>query len=207
VPPGTEDRVSPARSRSSLTEAPFRDSDSADRSRPVDMAEVLEVATSARGPVYTRSPEGGASERVFFLGARPNEMLTRDEVERHGPVDWFDVARPVPPIPVPPVGAPWREVSPFALTYNAYERDGDPDELRRRGDLALGSWIRGGRLPQEMAELRSLLFFEQRWVWHVEEGMGDAFERPGYRGFIDALLEAIARASGGFVPGPPDPLP
>lgn len=157
--------------------------------------------------VYATSPYIDDSSTRFFWRLNPYEIVDRSQIETIGSIVWLNPPVPVPDIEVPPVGAPWVDISPFALTYNAYARDGGPEKLRRRGDVALGKWIRSGELPKELSELRSLLFFEQRWVWHQEEGMSDAFERVGYREFIDALLERINDMSGGTLPGPPDPNP
>jgi hypothetical protein len=76
------------------------------------------------------------------------------------------------------------DIAEFALTFDGYQALGD-----RTGDLANGAkheWSENRALPDDLVELRSCLFFEQRryrhFGWDPEE---DAM------GYIRALIEAI----------------
>ena len=86
---------------------------------------------------------------------------------------------------IPGPGAPWGpDIAEFALTFDGYEALGD-----RTGDLANATkykWTETRALPDDLVELRSCLFFEQRryrhFGWDPEE---DAMA------YIRALIEAI----------------
>jgi hypothetical protein len=106
-------------------------------------------------------------------------------------------------IAVPTAGAPWfPDVNRFALTYNAYEREGGFDPVARRANAMRERWEDGTEPPEDLPAVRSALFFEQRRWRHLDE------EPEGRdRAYIDALLEVIGRLSGGAVPGPADDLP
>ena len=81
---------------------------------------------------------------------------------------------------LPPPDAGWKEIEPFALTFNGYEAIG-----QRLGDLAEGH-ARAGTLPEDLAELRGCLFFEQRrWRKFDEPPEGKPMKH------ILRLLEAI----------------
>lgn len=87
--------------------------------------------------------------------------------------------------PIPGPSAPWMpDISKFALTFDGYQALGD-----RVGDLANATqyeWSENGALPDDLIELRSCLFFEQRryrhFGWNPDE---DAMA------YIRALIEAI----------------
>jgi len=82
-------------------------------------------------------------------------------------------------------------IAGFALTYDGYARE-EPDEIR--SDVQR-DW-RDGRLSQRpLEDLRCALFMVQRrWRWSDEsEPTGED------RCFIEALLDAIRIASGGWV--------
>ncbi len=106
-------------------------------------------------------------------------------------------------IPVPPSGAPWwPDITQFALTYNAYNRVADVHAVGQIGNGARARYGHDGSFPDDLDELRAALFFEQRRYHHFGEGPDGAD-----LDYIQALVGAIRRISGGVVPGPADPLP
>jgi hypothetical protein len=106
-------------------------------------------------------------------------------------------------IPVPPEGASWwPDITHFALTYNAYNRVGDVHTVGQMGNGVRARFRKGGTLPDDLDELRAALFFEQRRYHHFGEAP-DAADLD----YIQALVGAIRRISGGAVPGPGDPWP
>ena len=93
-------------------------------------------------------------------------------------------------------------VNLFALTYNAYDREGALDAVAKRANGMRERWDLGNEPPDDLAAVRSALFFEQRrWRHFGEEPQGED------RRYIDALLATIHKLSGGTVPGPADDLP
>jgi hypothetical protein len=54
-------------------------------------------------------------------------------------------------IPVPEVGSPWYpDVANFALSYNAYDREGSFDAVASRANELRDSWDAGAPLPGEL---------------------------------------------------------
>ncbi len=109
---------------------------------------------------------------------------------------------PSPRIPVSAPEASWQDIWQFALTYNGYERHGDFDDVARLSKTVAAEWRKDALLPNDLAELRCALFFEQRRFRHLEmdpEG-SDA-------DYVRALVASIRQATGGSVEGPADGLP
>lgn len=103
---------------------------------------------------------------------------------------------------VPPPGSPWPMVQEFALSYNAYDRNGDFDSAAAIGNSVLETWEAEESLPDDLHLLRTALFFEQRRWRHF------GYEPDvGASRYIDALLAAIIYKTGGTLDGPPDALP
>jgi hypothetical protein len=106
-------------------------------------------------------------------------------------------------IPVPPEGSPFfPDINEFALTYNAYSRVSGVRTAAQIGNGARARYRNDGSFPDDLDELRAALFFEQRRYHHFGEGPDGAD-----LDYIQALVGAIRRVSGGAVPGPADPLP
>jgi hypothetical protein len=106
-------------------------------------------------------------------------------------------------IPMPPEGAPFiPDITEFALTYNAYNRVGDVHTVGQIGNGVRPRYRNDGTFPHDLDELRAALFFEQRRYHHFGEG-------PDGRNldYVQALVGAIRRVSGGTVAGPGDPWP
>jgi len=105
-------------------------------------------------------------------------------------------------ISVPLPGAPWVEVATFAHSYNAYDREGEFDDVADPANALSMSWAETGVFPDSLSVLRSALFFEfRRWHHFGKEPYGAGRE------YIDALLQKIGEVSGGSVPAPPDRFP
>ena len=106
-------------------------------------------------------------------------------------------------IPVPPEGAPFfPDINEFALTYNAYNRISGVHAVAQIGNGSRARYGNDGTFPGDLDELRAALFFEQRRYHHFGEGPDGAD-----LDYIQALVGAIRRVSGGAVPGPGDPWP
>jgi hypothetical protein len=105
-------------------------------------------------------------------------------------------------IAVPAMDTPWPEIWAFALSYNAYDRDGGFDGAARIGNDTAKQWANDGSLPEDLALARAALFFEQRRYRHFDTDPDEGGER-----YVRALVQVITELSGGFVPGPADPLP
>ena len=100
---------------------------------------------------------------------------------------------------IPAKGSAWPEVATFALTYNAYARHRGYERVSSTYRAARAEYERSGKVPKKVAELRSLLFFEQR-CWNHE----GAEPTPDQRAFADAVLAELHERTDGTVPGPPD---
>lgn len=81
---------------------------------------------------------------------------------------------------LPPRGASWDDVQMFALTFDGYSAFGN-----KLGELA-SSHRKAGTVPEDLSELRGILFLEQRSWRHAMSRPDDA----GLR-FIWSLIDAI----------------
>lgn len=87
-------------------------------------------------------------------------------------------------VDAPDPDGPWTDIEDFALSYTPAT---DHAELQTRASRARRRWARYGELPDDPAELRACLFFEQRrWNLFGGEPVGWA------RAYAAALVRAIA---------------
>ena len=96
----------------------------------------------------------------------------------------------------------WTEINEFALTYNAYNRQGDFDFVASIEERVRQAWDHDATLPNDLETCRTVLFFDQRRFRHLDaepEGNDDRFVR--------AILGRIRDLSGGRVLGPADEAP
>lgn len=103
-----------------------------------------------------------------------------------------------PPIPVPDLNSDWTTLWRFALSINGYDV-ADIAELAEREQRMRDNWDCGRGLPDDLHELRLMLFFLQRQHHHLgldPEGETNTYAR--------AVVEKIAILGGGVVPGPHD---
>lgn len=105
-------------------------------------------------------------------------------------------------IPVPADDADWLDIWNFALTYNAYDRDGGFGGASDIGNRCAEAWRADGSLPEDLDTARAALFFEQRRYRHF----GDDPTGPS-EAYVRALVRRISELSGGQIDGRPDPLP
>ncbi len=96
---------------------------------------------------------------------------------------------------IPGPNAPWMpDIAEFALTFDGYLALGD-----RVGDLANGTeheWSENRSLPDDLVELRSCLFFEQRRYRHF--GWDPDEEAMVYiRALVEAIRALVVEAEGG----------
>lgn len=82
--------------------------------------------------------------------------------------------------------ATWREISPFAFSFHAYEYWGDRSGFPGFANQAVKTFREHSTLPISMSLLRSCLFFEHRRKVHQPEDFDE--EKMKY---IHALVEAI----------------
>jgi hypothetical protein len=88
---------------------------------------------------------------------------------------------------IPAPGAPWfPDINEFALTFDAYQALGGFDAVGDLANRVADDWHQTGRLPEDLVELRSCLFFEQRRYHHFGHGPSEE-DMP----YLWALLEAI----------------
>lgn len=104
--------------------------------------------------------------------------------------------------PVPRPDAAWLDIWDFALTYNAYDRDGGFGKAAELGNRCIQAWNKDGSLPDDLATARSALFFEQRRHRHFGDDPTGASEN-----YIRALVQRISDLTDGWIDGPTDPLP
>jgi len=103
-------------------------------------------------------------------------------------------------IRVPDPDAGWYDIAVFALTFNGYERVGDLDRVASVADQVQQHWTTSTDFPNDVAALRTALFFEQRRFHHY--GWDPSGPDLAY---IKALVAAIRDQVGGELPGPEDP--
>ena len=106
---------------------------------------------------------------------------------------------PTEQVAVPADDAGEWDLITFALTFNAVDVLGSFEEVASLAAQTRSGWERDGRLPAHVTELRTSLYFEQRRHRHLET---DLSVDP----FVRALVQAIRKQSGGFVPAIEDQL-
>jgi len=98
-------------------------------------------------------------------------------------------------IPVPGEDAELFEIHDFAMTYNAYDSNGDEatgfQKCATIANLAAQRWLEQGLLPDTLHDLRTCLFFEAR-RHHWDAPISDDYEMT--------LVRRIREISGGEVP-------
>lgn len=102
-------------------------------------------------------------------------------------------------IPVPDEGAELLEVHEFAMTYDAYARNGDEatgfQNCATIANLAAKTWLEQELLPDTLHDLRTCLLFEaRRHHW----------DSPISADYEVALARRIREISGGEVPLDPN---
>lgn len=126
----------------------------------------------------------------IFTGDRSNS--------RCGMLTLMTGSRRTDDVPVPQPGAPWHpDISYFALSYNGYERfDGDVGDFANE---ACDRYRSDGVLPDDVHELRCMLFFEQRRHHHFGwDPEGEELE------YVRAIVDKIRAIAGDTLPGPWD---
>ena len=101
-------------------------------------------------------------------------------------------------ISVPDPQADWPTIWHFALSINGYETE-DISKLAEREELVQQMWENRKLMPDDLLELRLVLFMLQRQhhFWGYDP---DEVSAP----FVRAVVAQIAEVSGGAVPGPHD---
>jgi len=87
---------------------------------------------------------------------------------------------------LPPPGAAWEAIAPFAYSFDGYGRLGSFDACAAIANPAFTAWTEQQVLPKSFLDLRTCLFFEQRRWRHF----GDDPDEEALK-YIHALLEAI----------------
>jgi hypothetical protein len=101
-------------------------------------------------------------------------------------------------VPVPADDASWYDIGVFALSYNGYDRY--LGEIGPFANETSRTWWKTQVLPNDLASLRAVLFYEQR-RWHH---FGDAPDETTAMPYIKALLTAIRTLTVSTLPGPSD---
>jgi hypothetical protein len=104
--------------------------------------------------------------------------------------------------PVPEPTAELHTIWEFALTWNGYNRRGGFQPAADVANRVSQAWRNGDQLPEDVDDLRTALFFEQRRYRHSDT-------TPTGRGadYVRALVGRFAALGGGRITGPCDPLP
>jgi len=103
-------------------------------------------------------------------------------------------------ISVPDPRSPWFPlVNDFALTFNAYERVGEIDQIATVAESVDQAAQQNGLAPFSVEDLRTTLFFYQRRAHHNDSV-------PPHEITAAILAELVAK-TGGSVAGPGDELP
>lgn len=88
------------------------------------------------------------------------------------------------------------DIHRFALTFDGYGRGGFVPAAET-ANAALSEWYDSRTLPDDLDELRTCLFFEQRRHRHMDSGFGGPAD-PN-EPYLRAVLEKIREVSGGRV--------
>lgn len=67
---------------------------------------------------------------------------------------------------IPPIGSGWLWVWRFASAYDGYTTVGSFEAIAEIGHRVLATWSANGTVPEDLATLRTALFFEQRRYHH-----------------------------------------
>jgi hypothetical protein len=97
-------------------------------------------------------------------------------------------------VSVPNPDASLEEIFRFALSFNGYERNTHPDQCGVIANSSLERWMDGGEIPENLHDLRTCLFFEQRRWRHFGCEPDDETLR-----YLADLVKAIREVSGGYV--------
>lgn len=86
----------------------------------------------------------------------------------------------------------WMTFTKFALTFDGYSQYGNPDGCGELANRVLQEYRADGRLPNNLAELRACVFFEQRRWRHFGEEPDD--ETWSYlNDLLGKIREAVTR--------------
>ena len=87
---------------------------------------------------------------------------------------------------IPARRANWKNIQPFAQTFDGYQHWGSFKKCREVADLGVSFHRKQEPLAQSLTDLRTCLFFEARRWRHLEK---DPTKKG--MGYIHALVEAI----------------
>jgi hypothetical protein len=99
-------------------------------------------------------------------------------------------------VDVPDSSCSVRDIHEFALTYEGYSRGGFIPAAET-ANAALSKWYDTRTLPNDLDELRTCLFFEQRRHRYMDSGFGGPAD-PN-EPYLRAVVEKIREVSGGRV--------
>ena len=119
-----------------------------------------------------------------------------DADDLDGPLDEFpDRQRDLTLESVPSPDAPWYpDIADFALTFNGYEALGGMGPLAETANRVQSEWtLENDKLPDDLVELRSCLFFEQRRD-HFGQGP-DERDMPYLRTLVAAIRQRVVNRS------------
>jgi len=90
---------------------------------------------------------------------------------------------------IPSPNAEWKDIIVFARSFDGYEYWGSFKECAEVANIGAMAWHEGRRLPNSLTDLRTCLFFEQRFWGSQDEFVPVPDEEPMI--YIHALIEEI----------------
>ena len=87
---------------------------------------------------------------------------------------------------IPSRRAAWKNIIPFAHSFNGYEHWGSIEKCREVAKQGIAGYKTNQDLPQSLTDLRTCLFFEARRWKHLEKDPNKACLV-----YVHALVEAI----------------
>jgi hypothetical protein len=91
---------------------------------------------------------------------------------------------------IPPPGAAWRDIIPFALTFDGYQYWGSLTRCFGVAERHRSAYERDGSIPSSLVDLRTCLFAAQRSWWQSGEWPMEGRELA----HVQALVEGIRLA-------------
>lgn len=93
---------------------------------------------------------------------------------------------------IPAADAPYfPDICEFALTFNGYAAMAGFGPAAKLANSANALWHETGQLPDDLIELRTCLYFEQRRKHHLEQWPSSFPAEGEWMRYVRALVEAV----------------
>jgi hypothetical protein len=149
-----------------------------------------------------RHPQDGSGEdSTAVQKASPKEIVVADAVK-----GIQMELNPFGQYMVPTADATQLELVEFALTFNGYDRNrGGASKVAPIAKLVHDQYFKWENFPDDLHQVRTALFWEQRLLRNNEQTSGNAWANaePYWR----ALVAKIFELTGGTIQGMPDEAP